>query len=120
MSEIRGVGVDMCAVSRMAELLEDQRFLQRCFCPEEVTYIRSRGRMAAASMAGIWAAKEAVSKALGTGIAFPMTDICVTHSDHGAPRVSLTGQALHLAEGGSVHISISHEGDMAICFCIWQ
>ena len=119
MSEIRGVGVDLCAVSRMEEQLEKEHFLSRCFTQGEIEYIRSRGRAGAASMAGIFAAKEAVCKALGTGIAFPLTDIEVQHTPSGQPVIHLSGRAADLAENGSMQLSISHEGDMAAAFVVW-
>ena len=67
MSEIRGVGLDLCEIDRMREHLED-RFLEKYFTAREAAYIRARGAQAAASMAGVWAAKEAVLKAMGTGL----------------------------------------------------
>ena len=119
MSEIRGVGVDLCAVSRMEEQLEKEHFLCRCFTQQEIEYIRSRGRAGSASMAGIFAAKEAVCKALGTGIAFALTDIEVQHTPSGQPVIHLSGRAAELAENGSMQLSISHEGDMAAAFVVW-
>lgn len=120
MCEIRGVGVDLCGIARMEENLSKEHFMARVFTPGEIAYIRARGRGAAASMAGIFAAKEAVCKALGTGIAFALTDIEVTHTDKGQPVVSLTGQAAQIAGDGRFHLSISHEGDMAAAFVVWE
>ena len=75
MCKVRGMGIDLCGVARMAELLGDDRFLSRWFTPEEAAYIRSRGASAAQSMAGIFAAKEAFAKAVGAGLAIPMREI---------------------------------------------
>jgi len=120
MCKIRGVGVDLCGVARMEECLDKAHFMARVFTPREIEYIRAKGQSAAASMAGIFAAKEAVCKALGTGIAFAMTEIEVTHTGAGQPQIALTGRAAEMAGSGRFHLSISHEGDMAAAFAVWE
>ena len=60
---VRGVGIDLCAIGRMEELLGNVRFLERFFTEEETAYVMARGAAAAQSMAGIFAAKEALLKA---------------------------------------------------------
>lgn len=117
MSEIRGIGLDLCEIDRMRAHLED-RFPDRFFTAQEVSYIRSRGAQAAESMAGIWAAKEAVLKAMGTGIAFPLQEIEIGHTDAGQPFVLLHGRAAEAAQG-SFLLSITHEKDMAAATAIW-
>ncbi len=119
MCKVLGIGLDLCAISRMERLLGDQRFLTRCFTAAEQAYLQGRGLMASASMAAMWAAKEAAGKALGTGIAFPMTDVEVLHDESGAPTYALHGEALARSRGGRLLLSISHEGDMAAAVCIW-
>ena len=119
MSKLLGVGVDMCAVSRM-EPLVDSRFLQRFFTPAEQAYIRGKGKTAAQSMAGLFAAKEAAVKALGCGICFPLTELEVLHSELGQPVLQLSGEALRRARGGQLLLSITHEGGMALALCLWQ
>lgn len=117
MSEIRGLGLDLCAIPRMQELLDSNRPLRRMFAEAEEAYIRSKGAAAAQTMAGLFAAKEAVLKALGTGMTIPMTDVVITHTDLGQPLVTLSGKAAQL--GGSVLLTITHEGDMAAASAIW-
>lgn len=117
MSEIRGIGLDLCDIARMREHLED-RFLYRYFTAREADHIRSRGAQAAESMAGIWAAKEAVLKALGTGIAFPLQEIEIVHTDLGQPAVLLHGRAAEAATGHFL-LSITHEKDMAAATAVW-
>ena len=68
----RGVGLDVCEISRMEKLAEDERFLNRFFTPEERAYLAERGRNRAQTLAGLFAAKEALLKALGTGIRFDL------------------------------------------------
>ena len=82
MSELRGIGLDICVIARMAQQLDNTHFLQRILTKEEIAYLRSRGAAAADTLAGLYAAKEAVVKALGCGIAFPLTGDC--HFAHGA------------------------------------
>lgn len=118
MCEIRGIGIDLCAVSRMQALLDAGRSLRRILTPDEEAYMRSRGVGAAQTLAGLFAAKEAVLKALGTGLTLPMTDIVISHSDLGQPRVTLSGKAARL--GGTLLVSITHEGDMAAATALWQ
>ena len=118
MCDIRGMGLDLCAISRMQELLDSGRSLRRMFTPEEEDYIRSRGASAAQTMAGLFAAKEAVLKALGTGLTIPMTDIVISHTELGQPVATLTGKAAEF--GGTLLISITHEAGMAAAFAVWM
>lgn len=118
MCEIRGIGIDLCAIDRMEGLLSSGHSLRRILTPEEEAYVRSRGAGAAQSLAGLFAAKEAVLKALGTGLTIPMTDIVITHTDLGQPLVTLTGKAAEL--GAKVMVSITHEGGMAAAVGIWN
>lgn len=118
MSDIRGLGLDLCEISRMQDHLED-RFLDKYFTEEETAYIRSRGVQAAHSMAGIWAAKEAVLKALGTGIVFPLREVEIGHTALGQPTVTLHGRAAEAAQGGGFLLSITHEGGMAAAVAVW-
>ena len=112
------VGLDMCGISRMEEHVRDTRFLNRFFTDEEAEYILSKGTCAAQTLAGIFAAKEAFVKALGTGISMPMKDVGVTHAQAGQPCYHLTGKAKELAGNAQCTLSITHEGDMAAAVCI--
>src|SRR3982751_182540 len=97
---IVGHGIDLVEVSRIAEMLErhGERFLSRVFTPGEALHSEGR-RGRAEHLAGRFAAKEAVLKALGTGWAegVAWTDIEVCAEPSGAPRLSLTGRAAELA-----------------------
>ena len=119
---IIGVGMDLCDISRMEKLLSDGRFLARFFSAEEQAYIQSKGKSAAQSMAGIFAAKEALAKALGTGIVSgELADICVLHDEHGAPYYDLRGQYAEIAKDRQINalfLSISHESGMAAAMCV--
>ena len=52
---IKGLGLDLCETARMEKLLQEERFLQRYFSETEAAYIRSRGKGAQQTMAGIFA-----------------------------------------------------------------
>lgn len=118
-------GVDIVRVMRIAEMLRDHgdRFVERCFTPGEAGYARSMPRRSAEHFAARFAAKEAVMKALGTGLAdgIRWTDIEVVREPSGAPRVELVGRALEIARSMGITrwlISLSHSDDAAIASVI--
>ena len=114
----RGVGLDLCEIARMDRLLENERFLSRFFTEGEAAYIRAGGRAAAQRMAGIFAAKEAFAKSLGTGIAFELREAEVKHESTGQPCYAFSGEAARLAGTDRFFLSISHDGGMAAAVCI--
>ena len=69
MPETLGIGVDLCAVSRIERAIQKAHFLNRVFTEAERAYLQGRGKGAGESAAAMFAAKEAVAKALGTGFA---------------------------------------------------
>lgn len=117
---IQGVGTDLCEIARIGRALENERFLLRIYTPAEQARLKSLGperRIECA--AGLFAAKEAVSKALGTGFAgFGFSDIEILPDEKGCPRATLSGGAASILNGGTVHVSISHDGGMAMAFAI--
>lgn len=119
---IAGVGIDLCEIHRMGELLENGRFLARFFSMEEQTYIQSKGKAAAQSMAGIFAAKEALTKALGIGLSGgELRDICILHDANGAPYYDLRGDWATLAQERKItsfFLSVTHENGMAAAVCV--
>ena len=58
----KGIGIDLCEGARMQRLLDEGHSLRRMFTEEEQAYIKSKGASAAQTMAGLFAAKEAVLK----------------------------------------------------------
>lgn len=119
-----GLGIDLCAISRVKDMMDNTRFLERYFDPREQAYVQSRGPAAAASLAACFAAKEAFCKALGTGFdGISPADIAVLHQDSGAPCYELAGLALERAKRLGVkrlHLSLSHEGDIAAAVCLLE
>ena len=111
---IKGIGLDLCSIRRMEALVAEGRFLTRYFTPQERAYILAKNQAAAESAAGIFAAKEAFLKAIGTGLGgASLTEIEVAHTPLGQPVLQLTGKALATLGEGRAWVSITHEGDMA-------
>jgi phosphopantetheine--protein transferase-like protein len=110
------LGIDIIKVERIRDTLErfGDRFSQRVLTPAEQRYVRSRPE----TMAGRWAAKEAVSKVLGLGVrGIGWRDIEVERLPTGQPAVRLHGRAAARAEQlgmGRIALSISHESEYAV------
>ena len=118
-----GIGLDLCEIARMGNENARAMFTERFFNAEERAYVEARGTAAAQSAAGIFAAKKAALKALGCGIALPLTDVGVTHDEAGAPRYRLCGEAaakMAALGGKAMHLSITHEGGMAAAVAILE
>ena len=114
------VGTDIVEIPRVRESFErfGQRFLDRVYTDAEQAYCRGR----AAQLAGRFAAKEAVSKVLGTGIRrIHWRNIEVLPNRAGKPEVTLHGRARErFAALGlrSIEVSISHSRDNAVAVAI--
>jgi len=108
-----GIGIDLIEISRVKRAIENPNFVQRVFTPAERVYCDSRGRQGAASYAARFSAKEAVMKALGTGLAGGGTwqDIEVLPDEMGKPVLQLSGVFLQLAQQlkvAKIFVSLSH------------
>lgn len=94
---ILGIGSDLCNIERIAAVLErhGDRFRNRVFTEREQRKAEGRPRAVAATYAKRWAAKEACSKALGTGLRMGIAwkDMAVTNLPTGQPVMHLTGWA---------------------------
>lgn len=113
-----GIGIDLVEIHRMKKAIERPLFVQRVFTPAEQAYCDSRGRQNAASYAARFAAKEAVMKALGTGLSGGGTwqDIEVLPDEQGKPVMTLSGYFGQLARKMDVtciHVSLSHAQEYA-------
>lgn len=102
---ILGTGIDILEISRIRKLIENDKFYEKMFTEAEISFLKQR---APESTAGYFCAKEAVSKALGTGFSgFKFTDIEILKRNS-APYVILHGNALEIAAQKKIkHISIS-------------
>jgi holo-[acyl-carrier protein] synthase len=110
------LGIDIVRVARLRAALDrfGDRFVARVCTPREARYVRGR----AETLAGRWAAKEAVSKVLGLGVrGIGWRDIEVERLPTGQPAVVLHGRAAARAEQlgmTSIALSISHEDEFAV------
>ena len=116
-------GVDIIKNSRIKVLLDkyDEKFLNKLFTSKEKEYILYR-KKDFKTIAGLFAAKEAISKVTGSGIGkLSWRDIEILHNKSGRPYVNLSGKlenmlnTLNLKE---IDISISHEEEFSIAFAI--
>jgi holo-[acyl-carrier protein] synthase len=124
---IVGVGVDAVDVARFRRVLERRpNFAARCFTEFERSDVSGSADLAQ-SLAARFAAKEAVMKALGTGIGgFALTDVEVRRTGgkdatRNAPYIVLTGAAAALAGthgADRFHLSLTHTDDVAIAFVV--
>ncbi|MGQ9464991.1 MAG: holo-ACP synthase [bacterium] len=121
--EIFGIGIDIIEVIRIKVAIERHKtFVNRIYCPEEIKSSQ-RGAYHYQELAGRFAVKEAVLKALKIGwrqgIGF--RDIAVLNEKSGAPYVFLTGRAKEICENlaiKNIFVSISHTKTMAIGLAI--
>ena len=107
------IGTDIVKIERVKKLLEHPQFLDRCFTPKEREYLSQWQKDREVRVAGLYAAKEAISKVFGTGIGkLAWKDMEVLHDSKGQPEVRLYGYAKELLEKRGftkVVLSISHE-----------
>ncbi len=115
---IFGVGTDIVKVSRIEKLLAKDGFLKRIFTDKEIGYLKKRN-LSPETVSAHFAGKEAVSKAMGTGISgFNFSDIEILNKENGQPYVNLLGNAKEILGDKKIHISLSHESDTAVAFCV--
>lgn len=121
---ILGIGVDVVALDRIEALCarRAEQFAARVFTEAEQKYFLPQPQIA--RIAARFAVKEAVSKALGSGIGkIRWQEIETTNSSTGAPQVQLYGEAAALAKERGVqrvHCSISHERSVAVAMIILE
>lgn len=121
---IIGIGIDIVEIRRIKGAVErNDSFIDKLFNREEVEYLKSRG-FRSEYVAGRFAAKEAVSKALGTGFrGFNFKDIVIDRTSLGKPIVILKGKAKMIAQkygDYKIHLSISHGEDNAIAYAVLE
>lgn len=123
---IFGIGTDIAALARIEALHEryGQRFAQRILSAEEMPEYQKHAQPARLLMKR-FAAKEALAKAIGTGLRHPvgMTQITVTHDDLGKPAFVFSSQLFDYISSHGItrhHLSISDERDIAVAFVILE
>ena len=113
--EIYGIGTDIIEISRIEKAInQTSLFKRKVYTEKEIEHIEKK-RHTYASYAGRFAAKEAVSKAFGTGVhGFSLSDIEILNDKLGKPYVTLYNAIKEKAEGLTVQISISHSREYAV------
>ena len=123
---ILGTGIDLIEVARIASSFTKfgERFVNRVLLPDEIAYCLSH-KNPAPFLAARFAAKEAVSKAFGTGIGAQLgwQDIEIRREESGEPFVVLHGKGKLLFESRGarqLHISLTHTENYAAATAILE
>jgi holo-[acyl-carrier protein] synthase len=118
---IFGIGIDLVEVSRIRQSFEryGDRFRDRVFTAAEISFCETRA-VKYLSYAGRFAAKEAFSKALGTGLrgAIGWREIQVNDNERTRPTITVFGRAKALLNLRRVHVSISHTQEHATAIAV--
>lgn len=115
---ILDIGIDIVEIHRIKDIMQkNPRFLDKIFTENEIKYFKSKG-FKAETIAGNFAAKEAVSKSIGTGIRnFNFSDIEVIRDEIGKPIVKTYNNLRQICIDYNVleiKVSISHGRDYAV------
>lgn len=125
---ILGIGTDLCNIDRVAGVLDrhGDRFRKRVFTDTELSRAARRPHEAA-TLAKRWAAKEACSKALGTGLAMGIAwrDMAVSNLRSGRPTMALTGWAAErlaamtpAGHRAAIHVTLTDDHPWAQAFVV--
>lgn len=116
---IKGIGTDIIEIERITKAIEKQSFMDKIFTKEEQKLYHKANPQ---TLAGNFAAKEAVSKALGTGFAgCSPIEIEVLRNSAGKPYVNLYSNTLNIfnsLNASQIYVSISHNKDNAVAFVV--
>ncbi len=119
---IIGIGTDIIEIDRLENAINKTNgFIDKLFTKREIEMFKSRN-MRAEVVAGNFAAKEAISKAFGTGIrGFSLKEIEVLRDKLGKPEVFLSDNINNLiGKKYNINISISHNNTSSIAFAILE
>ena len=107
------IGTDIIQISRLEKSIEKfgDKFKHKFLSESEIALAKKLE-----SVAGFWAAKEAIAKALGCGIGAELAfhDIILSKNARGAPQFKLSTKAQTIHQIGTSSLSISHDGGFAI------
>ena len=109
---ILAIGVDIVEVERIRSAMSDQRFLERVLTPSE-----RKLAFSAQFVAGRWAAKEAVAKAVGTHLHWQ--DVEILPDSTGRPVATVLASKMQPL-GARLHVSISHEKGHAVGMAVLE
>ena len=120
---IIGIGTDIIEIERIEIAVKRTKgFINKLFTENEINMFESRG-FKSEVIAGNFAAKEAVSKALGTGFrGFGVKDIEILRDELGKPVVNLNSNVYEILKRKDVniHLSISHNRTSAIAYAVME
>ena len=115
---ITGIGTDIIEIERIERALNEygEQFEQRVFTAEEIAYCRGFRHRVAEHYAVRFSAKEAFSKAVGTGIrmGFRWREVGVTRLPGGPPRIVLNGAMKERYGDLRIHLTLSHSDTIAV------
>lgn len=118
---IIGIGTDIIEIERIEKVINrTSSFIEKSFTSNEIEYFKTKG-LKGNVIAGNFAAKEAISKAIGTGFrGFGLKDIEVLRDEFGKPVVNLSNRIYKLLNVGqfNIHVSISHSRENAIAYAV--
>ncbi len=113
-------GVDIQDISRIKKSMESERFMKRVFSDSELEMFSLRG-FPPQTVAANFCAKEAFSKALGTGVrGFKLCEVSVLRDALGKPYFLFEGNAKKLSENKKFQVSLSHTADIATAYVIGE
>jgi holo-[acyl-carrier protein] synthase len=117
---ITGAGIDIIEISRVESACSKRAFLERVYTQAEIESCAGR----ASSLAGLFAAKEAAAKALGSGFRrFSPIDAEIVKDALGKPCLNPRGPMRRLMEEEGIRcaaLSISHDRDKAVAFAVME
>ena len=120
---IIGIGTDIIEINRIEKaIMRTSSFIEKSFTSNEIEYFKLKG-LKGNVIAGNFAAKEAISKALGTGFrGFGMQDIEVLRDELGKPIVNLSYKIYKLLDikEFNIYVSISHSKENAIAYAVME
>ena len=121
---VMGIGLDLVEVGRMAVQLESEAFQRRAFTPAEIAACSQTGQRAE-HLAGKFAAKEALMKALGAGLrqGVRFSELEVLADEGGAPHLRAMGVAQRRLEAqvvSAIHVSITHTAGLAAAVVVLE
>ena len=120
---IIGIGTDIIEINRIEKvIMRTSSFIEKSFTNNEIEYFKLKG-LKGNVIAGNFAAKEAISKAIGTGFrGFGLQDIEILRDGLGKPVVNLSHKINKLLDikEFKIHVSISHSNENAIAYAVLE
>ncbi len=116
---IYGIGNDLVEISRIEKSVQNERFCTFCFSNLERQAFTGNSQ----KLAGCFAAKEALAKALGTGVrGFSMDEISVLRDELGKPYFLFSGKIEQIIDsrGLQAHLALTNSGDLVIAFVVLE